>query len=265
MTTPDSSEVVIADGAPHPRRLLVFRVLAAVSGLFFLLAVVLMATAPWVLIQPGDEPHPELHRWFFTVAGAVDVIVAGCLLALVHRPRRTLLLVNVLAAGIVAAVIILPGDPGFVFILAIAYLPMVAYPFWGDVREFTSWWARLNRPLFILALFAGSALLVTAVAAVHRQIVVNDLAAQAGWWEDYGEHASVLALAGVLAASRGPGWRILATLCGSVWLYLGLIASLVLPDYQASWGRGGGLVAVLVGVGFIIAAWRGVDDQVPAH
>ena len=44
-----------------------------------------------------------------------------------------------------------------------------------------------------------------------------------------------------------------------------LIAFLVLPDYQGSWGRGGGVVAVLVGVGFIMAAWRGVDDQVPAR
>ena len=35
---------------------------------------------------------------------------------------------------------------------------------------------------------------------------------------DYAEHATVLALAGVLAASRGPGCRILSGLCSAVWL-----------------------------------------------
>jgi hypothetical protein len=52
-------------------------------------------------------------------------------------------------------------------------------------------------------------------------------------WLDYAEHATVLGLAGVLAASRGPGWRILRGLCGAVWLYLGLVPrwfSRITPD-----------------------------------
>jgi hypothetical protein len=53
---------------------------------------------------------------------------------------------------------------------------------------------------------------------------------------DYAEHAIVLALAEVLAVCRGPGWRILIVLCGAVWLYLGLVAALVLPHHPRSWG-----------------------------
>jgi hypothetical protein len=72
----------------------------------------------------------------------------------------------------------------------------------------------------------------------------------------------VLALAGLLAACRGPGCRILKGLCSAVWLYLGLVAALVLPRHPGSWDRIGGAVAVLVGVGFGVAAWRGFEGEV---
>jgi hypothetical protein len=58
-------------------RLVVFRVLAAVASLFFLVAVVLAVPAPWVLVQPED-PNAAENRWFLTVAGSVDqVAVVG--------------------------------------------------------------------------------------------------------------------------------------------------------------------------------------------
>jgi hypothetical protein len=40
-------------------------------------AVVLMASAPWVLLQPDQDVRTELNRWFLTVAGSVDAITAG--------------------------------------------------------------------------------------------------------------------------------------------------------------------------------------------
>jgi len=36
---------------------------------FFVVAVVLMASAPWVLLQPDQVTRTELNRWFLTVAG----------------------------------------------------------------------------------------------------------------------------------------------------------------------------------------------------
>ena len=68
--------------------------LAAVLGLFFVVAVVLMASTPWVLLQPDQEVRTELDRWFLTVAGSVDAITAGVLLALARRLRRTLLVLE---------------------------------------------------------------------------------------------------------------------------------------------------------------------------
>ena len=67
----------------------------------------------------------------------------------------------------------------------------------------------------------------------------------------------------VLAASRGPGWRILRSARAAVWLYLGFVATLVLPHDTGSWDYVGGIPAVLVGLGFALAAWRGVEQREP--
>jgi hypothetical protein len=241
---------------------IIFRVVATLAGLFFVVAVVLMASAPWGLLQPDQEVRTELNRWFLTVAGSVDAITAGVLLALAQQPRRTLLVVELVGAVIVAGAIILPFQPSFAAILAIGVVPLIAYPYWGDVRRFRSWWAGVSRTLLILAAMAGAALVVTAANAFPRQIGGTDPAARGGWWLDYAEHATALALAGVLAASRGPGCRILRGLCSAVWLYLGLVAALVLPHHAGSWGRLGGAAALLVGIGFGVAAWRGSEPEV---
>src|SRR4051795_7749673 len=245
MSTAPPDRVVNRPGTGHRIRVIVFRVLAALAGLFFLVAVVLMASAPWVLLQPDQLARTEANRWFLTVAGSVDAITGGVLLALAHRPKRTLLIVELLGAVIVAGAIILPFQPSFAAILAVGVIPLIAYPYWRDVRAFPSWWAGVPRAPLILAALAGIALLVTAALALPRQIGGTDPAAQAGWWSDYAEHLTVLALAGVLAASRGPGWRILTTLCSAVWLYLGFVAALILPHHTGSWGRVGGIAAFL--------------------
>jgi hypothetical protein len=259
-TGSSESPVVNPPSTGHRVRVIIFRVLATLAGLFFVVAVVLMASAPWVLLQPDQVARTELNRWFLTVAGSVDAIAAGVLLALAMRPRRTLLIVEHATAAVVAGVIILPFQPSFAAILAIGVVPLIAYPYWRDVRAFRSWWAGVSRTLLILSAMAGAALVVTAAIALPRQIGGTDEAARGGWWLDYAEHATVLALAGVLAVSRGPGWRILRGLCGAVWLYLGLVAALVLPNHPGSWGRVGGAVALLVGVGFGIATWRGSEQ-----
>jgi hypothetical protein len=174
------------------------------------------------------------------------------------------LIVDLAVAAIVAGAIILPFQPSFAAILAVGVVPLIAYPYWRDVRMFPSWWAGTSRALVILAALAGAVLPVTAALALPRQIGGTDPAARGGWWLDYAEHATVLALAGVLAATRGPGWRMLRNLCRAVWLYLGLVAALVLPHHPGSWGRIGGAAALLVGAGFGVAAWRGSESEVPA-
>jgi len=257
--------VVTTQGSAHRIRLVVFRVLATLAGLFFLVAVVLMATAPWVLLQPDPLTRTEANRWFLTVAGSVDAIAAGVWVALVLRPRRALLAVEMAGAVVVAGAILLPFQPLFAAILAVAVVPLIAYPYWRDVRAFPTWWAGIPRAPLVLAGLAGVALLVTAAIALPRQIGGTDPAAAGDWWSDYAEHATVLAMAGVLAASRGPGWRILRSLCSGVWLYLGLVATFVLPDHTGSWGVVGGIVALLVGAGLAVTVWRDSRPDAPAR
>ena len=85
---------------------------ATLAGLFFVVAVVLMASAPWVLCS-RIRKSVELDRWSLTVAGSVDAITAGVLLALTRRLRRTLLVLELAGAVIVAGAIILPFQPTF--------------------------------------------------------------------------------------------------------------------------------------------------------
>jgi hypothetical protein len=113
---------------------IIFRVVATLAGLFFVVAVVLMASTPWVLLQPDQEVRTELDRWFLTVAGSVDAITAGVLLALARRLRRTLLVLELAGAVIVAGAIILPFQPSFAAILAIGVVPLIACQYWRDVR-----------------------------------------------------------------------------------------------------------------------------------
>ena len=115
-------------------RVIIFRVVAAPAGLFFVVAVVLMALAPWVLLQPDQDVRTEPNRWFLTVAGSVDAITVGVLLALARRLRRTLLVLELAGAVIVAGAIILPFQPTFAAILAIGVVPLIAYQYWRDVR-----------------------------------------------------------------------------------------------------------------------------------
>ena len=248
MTTSDAT-------GPRRWRVVLYRVLATVVGLLFLFAGVTNAAAPWALLLPGSEPHPELHRWFFAVAGAVDLILAVGLLALAYRPRLTLIVVYHLVGVVIAAAINLPFAPTFLVILAIGALPLVAYPYWRDLRGFRRWWAGSDRVLLTLAAVAAVVLVVTAVLAMGDQIAGTDAAAQANWWADYAEHATLLGVAGVLAASHGPGWRILAAITAVAWLYLGLVAALVLPHYTGSWGRLGGVAALVVGVAVAALTW----------
>ena len=65
-------------GTAHRVRVIIFRVVATFAGLFFVVAVVLMASAPWVLLQPDQDVRTELNRWFLTVAGSVDAITCVC-------------------------------------------------------------------------------------------------------------------------------------------------------------------------------------------
>ena len=57
----------------------------------------------------------------------MDAITVGVLLALARRLRRTLLVLELAGAVILAGAIIVPFQPTFAAILAIGVVPLIAY------------------------------------------------------------------------------------------------------------------------------------------
>lgn len=265
---PDSATSVSAPtatkpaGAPGRRRLTLFRVLAALPVLLFLVAAVNLL-APWVFVLPVDEPHPASHRWFFAVAAAADVLGLVSFAGLILRPRLTALAATIAAILGVVLVTIVPLQPDFFVLLGIVIAPAVlAYPYWRDLRTWRTWWSRAHRPLLAFAGAACLVLLITSVVAMRRQLINHDAVAAANWWNDYAEHAANIAVVGLLAVSTAPGRLLIRGILAGVWLYLGAVAAFVLPDAIGSWGRAGGLAAIMVSVVLGLTTWR--DLRIPA-
>ena len=126
--------------APSRRRVLAFRILAALTALLFLAAGLSNARAGWLLVTgtTGDQ-HSEANRWFITVAGVADLTLAGWLLALAWWPRLSLLFFYLVVGFAVAAVINLPFVPEFA-ILALTVPALATYPYWAELRTVTTWW-----------------------------------------------------------------------------------------------------------------------------
>ena len=252
--------------APRPkssRRLLIFRILAVLTGLFFLIAGLLNARAGWmVVVGASGDQHPELNRWFTTVAGTADLIGAGCLLTLAWRPQLHLLFAYMVIAAIVAAAINLPFVPEFAVILAGVMPAIIAYPYWSRLRELPTWWRKPHVVMLVITALAAVVLFLVAGIDVGRQIGGTDAAAQANWWADYAEHASLVGIAGLMASSGRPGWRILGGLAAAAWLYLGVIAIFSLPNHTGSWGIPGGLAALAIGTILALTCLKG---DAPKH
>lgn len=252
----------VSGGSESPtvsrRRLLAFRTTAGLVGLFMLYAGLSNASAPWMAVPAmAGDLHPELHRWFSAVAGASDLIVAGCFLALAWRPTRTLLFLFLVVGIVLAGGINLPFAPGFAIILVLTIPALATYPYWSQLRNVTSWWHRPHRVMLAIGALAAVPVLVVAVLAVGRQIDGAGAAAQANWWADYAEHVSLPVIAALLASSGQPGWRMLGGLAAVVYVYLGTVATFVLTVDAGSWGRLGGSAGMGFGVILAVICLRG--------
>jgi hypothetical protein len=250
-----------SDAASRPvssRRLLIFRILAVLTGLFFLIAGLLNARAGWMLVVgTSGDLNPEQNRWFTTVAGTADLIGAGCLLTLVWRPKLHLLFAYMVVGAVVAAAINLPFVPEFAVILAGVMPALIAYPYWSRLRDLPTWWRKPHVVMLAITEVAAAVLFLVAGIGVGRQIGGTDPAAQANWWADYAEHASLVGIAGLMASSGRPGWRILGGLASAAWLYLGFVAVFSLPDHTGSWGVVGGVAGLAVGAILAVTCARG--------
>src|SRR5438046_3769075 len=94
----------VPEAVPSRRRLIAFRVLAALAGLFFLVGTLPQAISPWgpvTLSNLEGVSDPNLHRWSAALAGGPDVGMGALLLYLAWRPLAAPLALQWLALAVI--------------------------------------------------------------------------------------------------------------------------------------------------------------------
>ncbi|HLM07030.1 MAG TPA: hypothetical protein VK402_17760 [Blastococcus sp.] len=242
---------------PNRRRPVTFRVVATITVLLFVLALPNVLAAWWPVSMDPAIRHPDAARWHTVVEGTGDAAGVVLLLALIRRPAANPLVpLSFALSAVVACLMVLPfTGPSLLFAVLPVVAVLAAYPYWDGVRILLRSGIRWSRPLLALALGAAALLALPIVDAVSAQLGgVGEMAAT-NQWATYAEHLTSLVLGAVLAATRLPGWRLVAAVQGLAWSYLG-IAAVVLPGHPDSWGAAGGAVAVAAGVTSLGVALR---------
>ncbi len=225
-------------------RRVVFSVVGGVVSLAFLASTPNLL-APWRVVNIENLADPAHVRWSLALEGVVDLVGIACVIGALARPARSALLVQyVLCAAILALAVIMPFNPMFVVTGLVLLLVPATYPYQGQLFSLASHRGP-SRALLAVSVAAAAALLPIAVHALTVQIALprgtgsdfNVLATNA-------EHLVLLALGGLLAATRRPGWKVLALCVTGAYVYLGL-ASMLLPDQPNSWGVAGGAMSLL--------------------
>ena len=233
---------------------LVTLLLLALGGLHGMLAPWLGHV--WVASEEGIQ-HPEIHLWHDGQFGALLILLIGSLLTSFRQPRERVLLAQFFALSVGVYLLALARfDPGSVLVFGVIMsLPIVVHPAFRNLLRFERE-GRMSVPLIALSLCAAVLLLPAAWNALRWQVAAADEHALANHWMAAVVLTIVLVLAGVLAATRRPGWRALGLLTGLTYLYLGA-AAISLPDQAGSWGTLGGVVALLGGVAFLATTlWK---------
>ena len=250
---------------------IVFSVVSALIGLFLLKAVGPLLLAPWTLVGPAIPDYtPELHRWHHAdISALIGLLICGSLLAALPRPRRSPLLTQfvLLASGILALACVYPFRPTTLIpAVAVIALVVAAYP---DRRALLSFprEGSSSRPLLALAAASAVPLLLNAWANLRLQYTDVSQHARDNHWNGSVALALALIVAGLLTATRRPGWRALGVITGGTYLYLGATA-LSIPAHDGSWGLTGGVLALLGGAGYLaltaLEARRGRSAAQPA-
>src|SRR5260221_13294620 len=75
----------------------------------------------------------------------------------------------------------------------------------------------------------------------------------------------LLIVAGLMASTKRPGWKILGFITGEVYFFLGVI-TMIVPNYAGSWREASGRFTIFGGVLYIVIAVaepHGTSERVP--
>jgi hypothetical protein len=231
-----------------------FRVFALVVVAIFLVRSTNLL-APWFFVLTPDEPNPEAHRWFYTVAVTGDLFLLVSFAVLMNRLRRPPLAATAALWLLLTVTMIVPFEPRFLIPLIFIAPAYLLYPYWEDLGGSRAWWTAAHTWLVVFAVVVGAGLLATSVVAMRKQILNDGPVADAHLWNDYAMHSALIAVVAVLAAGTAAGARLLRGWLGLVAIYLGAVATFALPDATGSWGVAGGVTAMVVGAVFLVSTW----------
>ena len=226
----------------------------------------------WILRDPAED----VHLWHIAeLAALAALLLGGVTLALIRRPQEKPLLAQyfllsliILVVGIMPfnfdALVLGVGYPMFGLgtwplntisfgLLFLAGSFALAYP---DRRALLSFKlkGRISVALLLLTLVIAVFLDPVINKEIYYQIIGmanNDVHAFQYHWIGSALLMVLLIVAGLMASTKRPGWKILGFITGEVYCYLGVI-TMIVPNYAGSWGEASGLFAIFGGVLYML-------------
>jgi hypothetical protein len=244
-------------------RVIVFGIVAALLALVFLLVFfgAPLLLSPWIVLDSSTPTyHGEIHRWHGSIIAAfAAILIGGSLIGLVWQGQKRPLLAQFFLLGFflfsLVQIVFRPGGPGiadFVLPVVIVGLFVLAYPTPLALVRLTPK-GRWSSPLLVLSALT---LLLLAPDIWHNlSLQITDTTsehAQNWHWAIAAAADIAIIIAGFLAATKRPGWKVLGSLVGLTLVYLG-VAALLLPAQAGSWGIIGSMLSGLGGLGYLAA------------
>jgi len=254
-------------------RLRAFTLLATGLSIILLLAGTFEFIPAWVLRDPADD----IHLWHIAELAALAApLLGGVILALIRRPQEKPLLAQFFLLSLVILIIgIMPfnidalalgvGTPMFGLgtlplntisfgLLFLAASFVLAYPSPRALLDFSQKGRRISIALLVLTLIFAVFLDPVINKEIYYQIIGlpnNDAHALQYHWIGSALLMVLLIVAGVLASTKRPGWKILGFITGEVYIYLGVI-TMIVPNNPGSWGEASGLFTIFGGALYIL-------------
>jgi hypothetical protein len=211
----------------------------------------------WVLRDPAES----VHLWHIAeLVALLGILLGGTLLSLMHRPQDKPLLAQFFVISMVLCAIgIMPFQIKAAALLIIMVLFIAAYPRFRALLSFSRQ-GPISLSLLWFSLLLTFLLAPIAWRELQWQIIgmaEGDTHALVLHWIGSVLLMVLLVLAGVLSATKRPGWHVLGIITGATYCYLGVTAMILQDAYAGSWSGGLGLITIIAGVWYIIISLRG--------
>lgn len=230
----------------QPRRAIVFRALAGVLSIGLLIAGLFEFIPAWIVKDATDQPH----LWHIAELSALSIFLLGaCMLGMLRKPEEKPLLAQFFVLStIILAIGITPFNIAGLVLFPIGFVFTITYPDRAALLR-VGRTGRLSLPLLGLSVVFAIFLDPVIHQEIYYQIIgmTNDIHAMLLHWIGSALLLILLIIAGVMASTKGRGWKWLTVIVGINFVFLGVI-SMIVPDYAGSWAQWCGLLSIFGGL-----------------